>query len=39
MHIKYLEKILIKSEIFDYKYVYIYSDLRYFLLFHNYSNF
>jgi aminoglycoside N3'-acetyltransferase len=33
MNIKRLEKILIKSKIFDYKYVYIYSDLRYFLLF------
>lgn len=34
MNIKSLEKILIRSKIFDYKYVYIYSDLRYFLLFH-----
>ena len=34
MYIKQLEKILIKSKIFDYRYVYIYSDLRYFLLFH-----
>jgi aminoglycoside 3-N-acetyltransferase len=34
MNIKSLEKVLIKSKIFDYKYVYIYSDLRYFLLFH-----
>jgi len=32
MNIKILEKILIKSKIFNYKYVYIYSDLRYFLL-------
>ena len=35
MNINEIEKILIKSKVFNYKYVYIYSDLRFFLLFHN----
>ena len=35
MKIKSLEKIFIKSSVFNYRYVYLYSDLRYFLLFHS----
>jgi len=39
VNIQLFEKILIRSKIFDYNYVYIYSDLRYFLLFHKKNSF